>query len=204
MPALLGAVRAPVEAHEFGVLDDMDDAAIASLAPAANEPRLVSRLRDGRQAVMGHAAVEARLAHLLTALDARGFDLIVLLCTGHFPAWRLCTPFIEPQHVVDHFAEGLAFGAGSVGVILPDAQQAETFGPIGALPTRFAASSPYLPDPDGAALRAAGVALADTGLIVLHCIGYSEAMRRQVAQASGRPVLLARRLVATAIDLLLA
>jgi len=29
-------------------------------------------------------------------------------------------------------------------------------------------------------------------------------MRRQVAQASSRPVLLARRLVATAIDLLLA
>jgi len=139
-------VRIPVEAHEFGLLDDMDDAAIASLAPAADEPRLVSRLRDGRQAVMGHAAVEARLARLLTALDARGFDLIVLLCTGHFPAWRLRTPFIEPQHAVDHFAEGLAFGAGSVGVMLPEAKQSEAFDPIGALPTRFAASPSYSPD----------------------------------------------------------
>lgn len=203
VPALLESVQTPLTPHEFGVLDTLDDAAIAALAPTRDEPRLVSRLRDGRQVVMRHDAVETRLAALLTDLDTRGYNLIVLLCTGRFPAWRFRTPFIEPQHVVDHFAQGLAAGAGSIGVLLPDPRQAETFGPVGALPTRFAASSPYLPNPDQD-LRAAGQALADTGLIVMHCIGYAEPMRRIVAQASGRPVLLARRLVATAIDLLLA
>jgi protein AroM len=204
VPALLESVTTPIESHEFGVLDDMDDAAIDALAPLSDEPRLVSRLRTGREVVMNHTAVEFRLGKLLFEVDERGFDLIVLLCTGRFPAWRLRTPFIEPQHVVNHFAEGLATVAGSVGIMLPDAQQAETFGRIGALPTRFAAASPYLPDPGDAALRAAARTLADTGLIVMHCIGYTEEMRHVAAQASRRPVLVARRLVATAIDLLLA
>lgn len=202
VPALLEWVRAPIEVHEFGVLDELDAAAVDALAPTGNQARLVSRLRSGREVVLRHAAIETRLGELLTALDGRGFDLIVLLCTGRFPAWRLRTPFIEPQHVVDHFAEGLA-GGGPIGVMLPDARQAETFGAVGGLATRFAAASPYLPDPGGA-LRDAACALADTSLIVMHCIGYTEEMRRAAAQASGRPVLVARRLVATAIDLLLA
>lgn len=204
VPALLGLVATPIESHEFGVLDEMDDAAIDALGPVGDEPRLVSRLRTGREVVMRHAAVEPRLCKLLSQLDERGFELIVLLCTGRFPAWGLRTLLIEPRHVVDHFAEGLATGAGSVGTLLPDPKQAENFGPVGALPTRFAAASPYLPDPDGAVLRAAARILADTGLIVMHCIGYTEEMRHAAAQASGRPVLVARRLVATAIDLLLA
>lgn len=204
VPVLLESVATPIESHEFGVLDEMDSATIDALAPAGDEPRLVSRLRTGREVVMSHTAVESRLGKLLLELDERGFDLMVLLCTGRFPARRLRTPLIEPRHVVDHFAEGLATGAGPIGVVLPDAMQAEAFGRIGALPTRFAAASPYLPDPDAAALRGAARTLADTSLIVMHCIGYTEEMRRAAAHASGRPVLVARRLVATAIDLLLA
>jgi protein AroM len=41
--------------------------------------------------------------------------------------------------------------------------------------------------------------LGKTDLIVMHCMGYSEAMRRRVAAVSGKPVLLARRLVATTV-----
>jgi len=37
----------------------------------------------------------------------------------------------------------------------------------------------------------------------MHCMGYTEAQRGRVAAASGRPVLLARRLVASAVAQLL-
>ena len=40
-------------------------------------------------------------------------------------------------------------------------------------------------------------------MIVMHCIGYSNSMRRMVKRAAGRPVLVSRQLVAHAIDLLL-
>ncbi len=63
-------------------------------------------------------------------------------------------------------------------------------------------ASPYAADPLPA-LQAAGASLAGTDRIAAHCVGYTEAMRQEVMRASGRPVLLARRLVAHAIDLLL-
>jgi protein AroM len=37
----------------------------------------------------------------------------------------------------------------------------------------------------------------------MHCMGYTEAQRAVVAEASGRPVLLARRMVASALSQLL-
>ena len=40
------------------------------------------------------------------------------------------------------------------------------------------------------------------GMIITHCIGHTEAMRQKVMRAPRRAVLLSRRLVAHAIDLL--
>ncbi len=57
-------------------------------------------------------------------------------------------------------------------------------------------ASPYTP---GRLSLAAGE-LADADLIVMHCMGYDEAMRATVAEISGRPVLLARRMVAAAVQ----
>ena len=68
--------------------------------------------------------------------------------------------------------------------------------------TVTASASPYAADPFPA-LRQAGARLADADMLMMHCIGYTEAMRQAVMQAAGRPVLLSRRLVAHAIDLLL-
>ncbi len=139
---------------------------------------------------------------ILAALDADGFDLLVLLCTGQFTRFDLRTPFIEPQHTVDHFVQGLAYGAERIGILLPNAAQIDEFHGIPGVAIKAAAASPYVAQPE-AALRDAGAALADCDIIVMHCIGYSEAMRQVVKQASGRPVLVSRRLVASAIDLLL-
>ncbi len=200
VPELLTNVRTPLAASEFGVLDAMSDAEIASIAPGPGEGCLVSCLRDGREVILAKPAIEERLRVLLAALDRERFDLIVLLCTGAFGAFRLRTPFIEPQHSVDHFVRGLAYGVERIGVLLPNEQQIGTFHGIPGLHPSFAAASPYIAD-GGAGLRSAGAALADTGLIVMHCMGFSEAMRRHVMQAAQCPVLLSRRLVALAIDL---
>lgn len=202
LPDIIAQTRTPLEVTQRGALDGLDGAAIADLAPRAGEERLVSRLRDGREVLLGKPAIDRRLHAILTELDAGGFDLLVLLCTGQFTRFSLRTPFIEPQHTVDHFVQGLAYGAERIGILLPNAAQIDEFHGIPGLATKAASASPYLPDPE-AALRKAGTALADTDMIVMHCIGYSEAMRQLVKQASRRPVLVSRRLVAHAIDLLL-
>ena len=62
-----------------------------------------------------------------------------------------------------------------------------------------AAASPYRADDFARAAHE----LTDADLVVMHCMGYTEAMRRSVAAVTGRPVLLARRLVASAVSQLL-
>jgi protein AroM len=202
LPDILAETRTPFEVTEHGALDGLDDAAIADLAPRAGEERLVTRLRDGREVLLEKPAIDRRLHAILAELDAGGFDLLVLLCTGQFTRFSLRTPFIEPQHTVDHFVQGLAYGAERIGILLPNAGQIDEFHGIPGVAIKAAAASPYLAHPE-AALRDGGAALADTDIIVMHCIGYSEAMRQVVKQASGRPVLVSRRLVAHAIDLVL-
>ncbi|MFI5012424.1 MAG: AroM family protein [Hyphomicrobiales bacterium] len=202
VPQMLAEMQSRVEVTEYGVVDGMSVAEIAAIAPRPGEQHLVSRLRDGSQVLLGKPAIEKRLTAILAGLDESGLDLIVLLCTGRFGHFRLKTPFIEPQHIVDHFVQGLAYEVERLGVMLPDAKQIDQFHSIPGLETKFSAASPYAKDCD-AQLRAAAEHLADTGMIVMHCMGYSEDMRREVRARTGRPVLLARRLVGQAIDLMI-
>jgi protein AroM len=202
VPDILTETRLPFEVTERGALDGLDDAAIADLAPRAGEERLVSRLRDGREVLLGKPAIDRRLHVILAELDEAGFNLLVLLCTGQFSRFRLRTPFIEPQHTVDHFVQGLAYGAERIGILLPNAAQIAEFHGIPGLATKAAGASPYLVDHE-AGLREAAAALADTDMIVMHCIGYTAAMGRTVKRVAGRPVLVSRQIVAHAIDLML-
>jgi protein AroM len=203
VPEMLAETRAEIAPFERGALDGLAPDEIAALAPRPGEPCLVSRLADGREVLLAAPALEQRLRRVLADLDRSGFDLIVLLCSGHFGAFRLATPFIEPQHTVDHFVQGLAYGRERIGVLLPHPQQIADFPGIPGLTTRFAAVSPYAPGCD-AALATAAASLAETGLIVMHCMGYSERMRRQVREIARCPVLLAHGLIAGAIDMVLA
>jgi protein AroM len=198
LPEILAETRTELDVTERGALDHLDNAAIADLAPLPGEERLVSRLRDGSEVLLGKPAIDRRLHTILAELDEAGFDLLVLLCTGQFTRFQLRTPFIEPQHTVDHFTQGLAYGARQIGILLPNAAQMTEFHGIPGAE----AASPYQPNPEPA-LQQAGKALADTDLIVMHCIGYTAAMRQTVKQAANRPVLVSRQLVAHAIDLVL-
>ena len=60
---------------------------------------------------------------------------------------------------------------------------------------RFSAASPY----EGDELAGAAQALSDCDVIVMHCMGYTEAQRAALSASTGKPVLLARRLVGAGI-----
>jgi protein AroM len=202
LPDILKETQTPFEVTEQGALDGLTDTEIADLAPRPGEERLVTRLRDGREVLLGKPAIDRRLHDILVELDHGGFDLLVLLCTGHFTPFRLRTPFIEPQHTVDHFVQGLAYGAERIGILLPNAAQIGEFHGIPGMATKAVGASPYQAESE-TSMREAGASLADTDIIVMHCIGYTEAMRKVVKQAANRPVLVSRQLVAHAIDMLL-
>lgn len=191
VPEMVGWIGDGAVVSEFGALDGLSHAEVAALAPVGDEHRLVTRLRDGGEAVVGKAATERRLQDLFTRIDD-GFDVIVLLCTGSFGAFATKTLFVEAQAVVDATTRALAHGAGEVGVMVPLAAQVAEFHALDDVPVRLAHASPY----SGNRLAAAADDLRSCAFITLHCMGYTDAMRRTVARASGRPVLLSRKIVA--------
>lgn len=197
VPEMLERIGPGIEPVEVGALDNLGPGAIARLTPRDGDPTLVSRLRDGTEVVMSKTWTQRRLAEIMHDLDGRGFDLIVLLCTGHFEGLRSRTLMVEAQRVVDHTVDAVSEDGRTVGVMVPLATQMDEFHvrSHGRTSVVMAHASPYS---DGR-FEDAARELAKTDLIVMHCIGYSEAMRRRVAAVSGKPVLLARRLVANAV-----
>jgi len=197
LPEMLERIGSGIEPIEIGVLDDLDDDAIARLAPKAGDHTLVSRLRDGREVTIGKVWTRQRLVEIMDGLDRRGLDLIVLLCTGYFEGVRSRTLMVEAQRIVDHTVEAVSEDGRAVGVMVPLAGQMDEFHgrERGGASVVMAHASPYS---DGR-FEDAARELAKTDLIVMHCMGYTEAMRRRVAAVSGKPVLLARRLVANAV-----
>ena len=190
-----------VDTIEIGALDDMSRDEIAQLAPVGDERRLCTRLRDGTEVVTTKAWTRDHLQRIMDNLDADGVDLIVLLCTGYFDGLESRTLMVEAQRVVDHMVSALAEGDRRIGVMVPLEAQTREFAQkgVGPTPARVTHASPYSEN----RLAEAADELADSDFIVMHCMGYTEAMRRQVAEASGRPVLLARRVVADAVAQLL-
>ena len=202
VPEMAPLLGAQVRIDEFGALDGLDGAALDAMRPRAGEYRFATRLRDGSQIELDKHAAEARLAEIMGQADARGYDVLVPLCTGTAIA-PMRTLVVEPQQVVDHLIAGLSGHCRRIGLVVPLAAQVEAFHlatPL-ACETRVVHASPYEADPARALAHfaAAGRALADCDLIVLHCMGYAERMRRAAQEAAGRPVLLSNRMVAQAL-----
>jgi protein AroM len=220
VPEILSALPRPVQAREWGALDGLSAAEIGSLAPDEDDHALVTRLRDGSQAVIGKRWVTGRIqayldrrsnggppgASIADGASAAGrwraSEATVLLCTGDFSGLRPRDHFLDSQHLVDGGVDALCHGAESIGLLVPlDRQQGEHhYRPPAGQRLRATYASPYDAEDDFAT---AGRALAVCDLVVMHCMGYTEAQRAVVAEASGRPVLLARRMVASALSQLL-
>lgn len=198
VPEILERIGAPVEAVEAGALDGLSAAEVAALAPPPGEASLCTRMRDGSEVVIGKRRTRELLQKALDRLDGEGLDAIVLLCTGYFEHLHSRTLLIEAQRVVDATVDALSLGCRNLGVMLPLARQVEEFHVRSDGERRVTAThySPY----SGNRLEAAARAVAGCDLVVMHCMGYSEAMRARTAELTKKPVLLARRIVAGAVQ----
>jgi protein AroM len=201
VPEIVSRLPSGTAVRELGALDGLSASDVAALAPRPKEARLVTRLADGSQAVVAKPWMQARLQDLLDRQPRDPSTVTVLLCTGEFPGLKGPGIFLDAQHLVDHGVAALCDGLASVGLLLPLAEQAEDFHwkPAFGQVLRVAHASPY----EGERFEEAASGLSDCDVVVMHCMGYTEEQRRRVAAASGRPVLLARRLVASALAQLL-
>ncbi|MCA0243889.1 MAG: AroM family protein [Proteobacteria bacterium] len=201
VPDILAQLPMALEVQEFGALDGLSEREIAALAPRADEGSLVTRLRDGREVVLSRQRLAQRMEAICRAIDPARFDLLIVLTTGLFREFESECPTVNAQRAMDATIAALAAAGQAVGVIYPLRRQVdENAGysvPGCALRFSHAAGG------DAAGLRRAADELRGCDFVVLHSVGYVEADREAVAARTGRPVILARRVVAGAIRLLL-
>lgn len=181
-----------VSHEEFGVLDGLDPAQMDHMRACEGEQSFATRLAGGEEIIISKERSEERLNALLAEIDEKGFDVVVILCTGTKIEPLKNTLVVEAQRIVDATVAALA-SSGRLGVIVPLQRQVADFDKNHNLPRRcrIVAASPYAGDDMAAKAREVG----DCDLVVMHCMGYSAAMLEEVRAALSAPVLLSRRIV---------
>lgn len=196
MPQMLPLLPAGLDIRQVGALDGLTHEQIAELAPGPQDYILHTRLRDGSALTVGRERIKSLLQYCLKRLEEEGANPIVLLCTGEFPELRSDALLIEPDRLLVSVVSGLRPRRAGVLVPLPSQIEvaAEKWRVLEA-EVVFVAASPYgeqielvraVEDLEGHLLD----------LVVMDCMGYTLAHRRVVMQATGRPVILASRVVA--------
>ena len=193
---MLPLLPAGLDIRQTGALDGLTPGQIAELAPGPQDYVLHTRLRDGSAVTVGRERITPLVQSCLRQLEGKGANLIVLLCTGEFPGLRSDALLIEPEQLLVSVVRGLR--PRRVGVLVPLPSQieaaAEKWRVLGAEAV-FVAASPYREEIEltRAAKELEGCPL---GLVVMDCMGYTLAHRRVVMRVTGRPVILASRMVA--------
>ena len=193
-----------VEIIEKGVLDGLSDHEIAGLSPTKNDEVLVTRLRDGTELKLGRAGILPKMQERISELDREdGVDLVVLLCSGEFPAFDCAKPLITPYRLFQGVLASISIG-GRLGMMLPSPQQ------VGPVTTALAesgheivavAASPY-GEKEGI-VRAAEALREEVDVVFMNCFGYDLDMRALVRGITGKPIILPRSLLARTVDDLL-
>jgi protein AroM len=191
-----------------GLLDGFTRAEIdARYGADPDEPVLITRLLDGSSVQVSARKANEAVGEKISALEAEGCDVILLLCTGTFHGLSCAKSFLlQPDHLIPPAAAGLT-GGHQLGIVVPLASQMRSesgkWGALAQVPI-FSAANPYADGLDAEA--EAGTDLKDrhAQALLLDCMGFTEKHRRAAADATGLPVILSNALMAKAVGELLA
>lgn len=190
---------------EAGALDDLKGPDLAAVAPdgRVNDLVLTSRLRDGSPVIMSKAKVYPLVQAAVNRVVAQGARIVVILCTGEFSRLQAPVPLLFPDRLLIGFVQAVLPEGASLGVMVPLAEQQralqarwQTLCPD----VRVISLSPYAGFEEG--VEKVRV-LAGVSLVVMDCLGYSRQHKAAVQARVDVPVVLARTVVARAIQELL-
>ena len=195
-PTLRSILGPNVEVREAGALDGLDTAAIEDLAPRPGETPLETRLGGGDAVVVSKDRIVPHLVARAREL-ASTCDTVLLLCSGTFQGLAdACPSIVEPGPILHAVVAGLG-RRRRIGLVGPaaDLERAGDDWAADAPGFQVAAASPYAPRTQ---LLEAGMQLVGTGadLVVLDDMAFTEEQRRDLAEATGLPVLCATTLTA--------
>lgn len=204
-PVMSRIIGPGIEITQKGALDRLSDTEINGLAPAANDVALCTRLADGRQVVVAKEKILSLVQAKIDDVNQASVDLIVLLCTGHFPRFESRCLLVDAQKIVDKCLEALVDDRYTLGIVVPLAEQMEpALQSLSHLTPKIsvASASPYGPL-EALQTAAAKLYQNQVDLVVLHCMGFSSDHRQVMRDVTQKPVLVANSIVARTLAELL-
>lgn len=199
IPEMIPYLGENVKVLEAGALDGLDYNEILEFEPTEGDYVLVSKLKDGRSVKFAEKYILPRLQSCISSLEEQGADVILFICTGVFPEiFGSSKLMVYPQKILHGVTPHLT-DKGKVGVITPDKDQVEQAKRKWLETGKdiiVVNGSPYGDSSEiDEAIRQLNQ-YKDIDVIAMDCIGYTEEMKERVAQGTGKPVVLARTIVA--------
>lgn len=183
------------EVRIAGALDGLTGGEVTGLTAPGDYPLLV-RLAGGATAEIPRDRLVPRVESCARTLAAGGARLVVVACAGAFPAIACDVPVVIPGRVVPAVVASMTAG-GRVGVVTPNAAQVAFADEKWRLDGFDVSVTHAAPGRHDELARAASFFRhEEPALVVLDCMGHSEAERLEFARLSGRPVLAVQALVA--------
>lgn len=197
-PAMSRIIGPGIEIIQKGALDGLSDTEIDELAPISAEIRLCTRLADGRQVVVVKEKILSLVQAKIDDLNQASVELIVFLCTGHFPRFESRCLIAEAQRIVDKCIEALVDDRYTLGIVVPLAEQlAQARQSLSHITSKIhvVSASPY-GSLETVQQAAAELYRNQVDLVVLHCMGFSSDHRQVMREVTQKPVLVANSIVA--------
>jgi protein AroM len=201
VPEMREVMGPEIEIMEAGALDGLTLEEVKRFYPRRRDYILCTRMSDGTEVVVAKRFILPRVQQCIDLLTGRGAEILVFICTGHFPPFSSKRLFVEAQKILDHFILALHGENERMGLLIPLSDQIEQarrkyLRLKGEMIIRSA--SPYASE-DEVTQTAKELKKADPHLIVMHCMGYTQAMKKKVMEITGKPTILARSLVARTV-----
>jgi protein AroM len=198
VPEMREVIGPEIEIMETGALDGLTLEEVKRFYPRRGDYILCTRMSDGTEVVVAKRFILPRVQRCIDLLTERGAEILVFICTGHFPPFSSKRLFVEAQKILDHFILALHGENERMGLLIPLSDQIEQARRKyrrlkGEMIIRSA--SPYASE-DEVTQTAKELKKADPHLIVMHCMGYTQDMKKKVMEVTGKPTILARTLVA--------
>lgn len=190
-----------VELLQRGGLDGLTVEQISKFTPEEGDYVLVSRLTDGTSVTFAERYIVPRLKEAVEELEAEGVKLIMVFCTGEFPA-EITSKRIPMVYPVELLHKIVPLLSSNIITMTPSALQIEQNEKKWSKFVDKVVSVAASPYGDWADLEAAAhkVKDMDGDLIVLDCIGYTQQMKDMFARITGKLVVLPRTLLARVVS----
>lgn len=201
MSEIAGGLGAQAAIREMGLLDGLGASEIDALLTEPNHTTVIAQLSNKSWVKLSRRKISRLAEDRLSAIPDDEFDLIVLMSTGIFRDFENSFPSVNAQRALDAAVISVAVEGDLVGIIFPLEQQIHEMEMPGL--SLFETRSAYAAHQDIDQFREAAKSLKDCVYIVLNSVGYSEADRQLVAQLTGKPVILPRRIVSNSVQLIL-